>query len=71
MYNQFLIQFLPVDKSDLVRGNRSSRTDMFGALSYATRLPFRAAVPKTFILMPCSKCDSAFMRVSGTRVKPT
>ncbi|XP_075986269.1 apolipoprotein lipid transfer particle [Anticarsia gemmatalis] len=57
-----------IDKSDLVRGNRTSRTDMFGALSFATRLPFRAAVPKTFVLLPCSKCDSNFMRLDYSTI---
>ncbi|CAH0598289.1 unnamed protein product [Chrysodeixis includens] len=65
--SQHLDNFI-IDKADLVRGNRSSRTDMFAALSFATRLPFRAAVPKTFILMPCSKCDSAFMRLDYSTI---
>ncbi|CAB3225976.1 unnamed protein product [Arctia plantaginis] len=57
-----------IDKSDLVRSNRTVRTDMFNALSFATRLPFRAAVPKTFVLMPCSRCDSAFMRLDYSTI---
>ncbi|KAJ8708722.1 hypothetical protein PYW08_010104 [Mythimna loreyi] len=57
-----------IDKADAVRSNRSVRTDMFAALSFATRLPFRAAVPRTFILMPCSRCDSAFMRLDYSTI---
>lgn len=57
-----------IDKADLVRGNRTRKADMFAALSFATTLPFRAAVPKTFILMPCSKCDSTFMRLDYSTI---
>ncbi|KAH9633240.1 hypothetical protein HF086_017932, partial [Spodoptera exigua] len=57
-----------IDKADLVRGNRTRKADMFAALSFATQLPFRAAVPKTFILMPCSKCDSTFMRLDYSTI---
>lgn len=57
-----------IDKLDVVRGNRTSRTDMFNALSFSTRLPFRTAVPKIFILMPCSRCDSAFMRLDYSTI---
>ncbi|CAH1641791.1 unnamed protein product [Spodoptera littoralis] len=56
------------DKADLVRGNRTRKADMFAALSFATQLPFRAAVPKMFILMPCSKCDSTFMRLDYSTI---
>ncbi|KAG6459272.1 hypothetical protein O3G_MSEX011302, partial [Manduca sexta] len=35
-----------IDKADLVRGNKSVGADMFAALSFATQLPFRPAVPR-------------------------
>ncbi|KAI5644618.1 von willebrand factor type D domain-containing protein [Phthorimaea operculella] len=50
------------EKSDLVRSNRTAKADMFAALSYATQLAFRAGVTRTLLLIPCTRCDSSFMR---------
>ncbi|KAL3290379.1 hypothetical protein HHI36_023721 [Cryptolaemus montrouzieri] len=41
-------------------GNGSS--DIFSALIYASRLNFRPAVSKTFILLPCSECHDSYMK---------
>nr|XP_049706191.1 uncharacterized protein LOC110382727 isoform X1 [Helicoverpa armigera]XP_049706192.1 uncharacterized protein LOC110382727 isoform X2 [Helicoverpa armigera]XP_049706193.1 uncharacterized protein LOC110382727 isoform X3 [Helicoverpa armigera]XP_049706194.1 uncharacterized protein LOC110382727 isoform X4 [Helicoverpa armigera]XP_049706195.1 uncharacterized protein LOC110382727 isoform X5 [Helicoverpa armigera] len=65
--SQHLDNFI-IDKSDLVRANRTDHADMFAALSFATQLPFRAAVPRTFILMPCSKCVASFMRLDYSTI---
>ncbi|XP_073994094.1 apolipoprotein lipid transfer particle isoform X2 [Rhodnius prolixus] len=42
-------------------GNGNS--DIFGALRFASKLQFRPGVSKTFILMPCSDCDTSSMTV--------
>ncbi|KAL1129508.1 hypothetical protein AAG570_012453, partial [Ranatra chinensis] len=39
------------------------KSDIFGALRYASTLPFRPGVAKTFILFPCSTCHPANMTV--------
>ncbi|XP_063238564.1 uncharacterized protein LOC134540049 isoform X2 [Bacillus rossius redtenbacheri] len=40
--------------------------DTFGAIRYAARLMFRPGVSKTFVLLPCSNCDSANMTLDYT-----
>ncbi|XP_028030625.1 uncharacterized protein LOC114243361 [Bombyx mandarina] len=52
-----------IDKLDLARPNKTVKADMFSALNFATKLPFRPGVPRTFLLMPCTRCDSQFMRL--------
>lgn len=47
------------EKSDLVRGNRTVRSDVFAAVRFASGLPFRAAAPRALFLMPCTKCDAS------------
>ncbi|XP_022117827.2 uncharacterized protein LOC110995124 [Pieris rapae] len=48
-----------IEKSDLVRGNRTVRSDVFAAVRFASGLPFRAATPRALFLMPCTKCDAS------------
>ncbi|XP_026316021.1 uncharacterized protein LOC113227343 [Hyposmocoma kahamanoa] len=57
-----------IEKADLVRGNRTAKADMFSALSFATALPFRAGVPRTLVLFPCTRCDSSFMRLDYSTI---
>lgn len=35
--------------------------DVFGAVNFAAELEFRAGVSKTFVLLPCSRCDGGDM----------
>ncbi|CAG9122181.1 unnamed protein product [Plutella xylostella] len=57
-----------IEKQDQTRTNNSARADMFAALSAAATLPFRAGVPKTLILMPCTRCDIRFMRLDYSTI---
>ncbi|XP_028158784.1 uncharacterized protein LOC114351683 isoform X6 [Ostrinia furnacalis] len=59
---------LNIDKADLVRGNRSSRADVFAALSFAARLPLRPAAPRTFVLLPCSACREQHMALDYSTI---
>lgn len=45
----------------LYLGNGDS--DIFNAIRFAVKLPFRAGVSKTFIVIPCSNCDPKKMTV--------
>lgn len=40
--------------------------DIFAAIGFASRLVFRAGVSKTFILMPCSHCETENQTVNST-----
>lgn len=42
----------------------SGNQDIFAAIGFASQLVFRAGVSKTFILMPCSHCESENQTVS-------
>lgn len=44
----------------------SGNQDIFAAIGFASRLVFRAGVSKTFILMPCSHCESENQTVSSS-----
>ncbi|XP_060807756.1 uncharacterized protein LOC106135284 [Amyelois transitella] len=52
------VDAIHLEKADLTRSNKTQAADMFGALSFATKLAFRTGVPRTVILMPCSVCDA-------------
>ncbi|XP_045454917.1 apolipophorins [Melitaea cinxia] len=49
-----------IDKSSLVRGNKTVRGDALRALRFVTSLPLRAAAPRAALLLPCTRCDRAF-----------
>ncbi|XP_049881187.1 uncharacterized protein LOC126377497 [Pectinophora gossypiella] len=59
---------LYIEKKDQSRGNRTAKADMFSALSFATRLPYRAGVPRTLVMLPCTRCDSTFMTLDYSTI---
>ncbi|XP_053620364.1 uncharacterized protein Apoltp [Plodia interpunctella] len=62
------IDHIHIEKADLVRSNKTQAADMFGALRFATRLSFRTAVPRTFVLIPCSLCDADSMHMDYSTI---
>ncbi|GBP16851.1 Apolipophorins [Eumeta japonica] len=57
-----------IEKSDLTKRNKTRPADVFAALSFAASLPYRAGVPRTIILMPCTGCDESTMKLDYSTI---
>nr|XP_034825791.1 apolipophorins [Maniola hyperantus] len=47
-----------IDKSSLVKSNKTVGGDALRALRFVSTLPLRAGAPRAIVLLPCTKCDA-------------